>query len=314
MTKDPFEFVTPSLDVSAGRFRGPIIYSPRDEYAPTPLDPEMAEQNQVSAIRIIGMGLHRRAEEAARLHGLPSKLSDVMEEELAYAAERRSSKNMASFDRLLRQVEGKTLDDAMVQIIEKARQSAADPQELLRLIKEYPDMISLEFFKGHSMLDIEKYKEITDRLAEAVELLRGSFQDAEVVLYDNKERHTAFGGQDGIGIYIAREKVAEARSADSKVEILTKSTFLVLPPDFDHSRPALITTIQGEERRMLPLATMAYFRTVNYRERLEEISGKAEELGVRAVSNDPILNMIPPDMREEYLRAFDNMPTENDDA
>ncbi len=307
MIQGPYKAPAESFEVPAERFHGPIDYSPIDEYAPTPLDPEAAEYAKVPAVHTIAIGLSRRAEEAATLHRLPRKLAETMEYELRLAHERRSNKNRASFDRLLKQIEGKELDDAMAQIIEKARQSAADPQELLRLIKEYPDMISLEFFKGHSVLDIERYKEINNRLTTVLETLRSSFQDAEVLPCSDEERRKsgafAFGTGGGVGVCISREKVAEARSVDSRVEILVKNSFLVLPKDLIHPYPSMAATIQGEERTLLPLATMAYFRTVNFQQRLQTLSATGKELGAIAVEGDPILAKIPPEMRSAYLET-----------
>lgn len=312
MIQEPKDLPLDSLNMPIEAFRGPIQYRPTQEWAPTPLDSYATNVETGAPITVkLGVSLEDRAVEAAKLYALPSDLEFIMTNELLKAQSGRCEKNRVSFERLLRQIEGVTLDDAMVQIIEKARGSAADPQELLRLIKEYPNMISVEFFKSHAMLDGKKYELIAKQLVGLIHALRQSFRDADVHISSAEERRAscvwAITDDD---ILIWREKIAEARSADAYIEVMAKNSMLLLPEEFTSPYPFMVATVSGIERKLLPLATSAYYRTGDYQKRLTGISGTAQQLGARATKNDPISAKLPPDMRDIYLRALGTDPSE----
>jgi hypothetical protein len=209
----------------------------------------------------------------------------------------------------------------MLKIIEKARGAGADTRELLRLMKEHPDMISLEFFKRTTPFDTEEYREAQAQLQQLLKELAEGFEDAEI-------RHDFSSGiittepfLTEHGAFVWKECIGDARSSDSNIEIIVKHSMLALPPAVQ-LKGVKQNIIQfestGQTINLLPLSISAYFRTADYKSRQGYISPEDEHrskvnpdliaaLGERASAHEEVWENLPLEMREVYAQSVNSV-------
>lgn len=314
----------PHLNESARRetFRGPIEYDEQNvQWSPTPLDPyavlrrakDGAYENYVHAAQT---SIEDRIEERAeQMGGIPEVFQRQAVKELEAALDVRVDRNNQSFQRLLRSIEGKSLDEEMKSIIEKSRGGSANTAEILRLIKEHPDMISVEFFKRTTPFDVDEFTKAKMMLQAQLRVLREDFKDAEITLDMDSKTVAAEPFVTQHGAIVWKQKVGEARSIDSHIEVIVKHSLLALPSDLNLNKNTMskLVTSKGQPfSNILPLSLSAYLRTADYKTREgyqspdDEIRYEVDErviseLGINAMRHYDTLRAIPENMRSSYL-------------
>lgn len=314
----------PHLNESARQevFRGPIEYDERNaQWAPTPLDPYAVlrcarDGLQENYVHVAQTSIEERIEERAQqMGGIPKSFQMQALKELEAALDVRVDRNSHSFQRLIRSIEGEALDEEMKSIIEKSRGGSANTAELLRLIKEHPDMISVEFFKRTTPFDVDEYAKAKMMLQAQLRSLRADFKDAEITLDMDSKTLIAEPFVTQHGAIVWKQKVGEARSIDSHIEVIVKHSLLALPSDLNlnkNTKSKLVTSKGRPFSNILPLSLSAYLRTADYKTREgyhspdDEIRHEVDErviseLGINAVRHYDILQAIPENMRSSYL-------------
>jgi len=304
---------SPELGMSTPR--NFLDYNPNSQSSPTPLDPYMVMHDGQSYIENAIFRLDDRVAEKARIIGLPEHYADSACAELATALDVRVDRNTRSCERLLTHVHYPDCPKATYNLIEKSRAGNANPSELLQLIKEHPEMISVEFFKSHAIFDTDEYTRALNELKAQVGKMSLEFKDAEITMLGEDELTTQpFITEHGAVVH--KTKIGECRSVDSHTEIIAKHTGLLVPANiqlkgvkFNHRR------INGGNFNFLPLGVTAYFRTADYKTRTGYVSPEDEirreltpdeiaELGSVATHLAEILSAIPPEMHSTYLDLF----------
>jgi hypothetical protein len=291
-----------------------IEYASHSLWTPTPLDPYAVQRDGVNYVIASQHILEDRLTQKAASIGLAPEYMDTALQELMAALGVRIERNSKSYERLVATTDAATIDDTMRAIIEKARAAAADTQELLRLIKEHPDMISIEFFKRTTPFDMDEYREAYTELQHLVMTLKDRFIDADVS-FDFKEKIvTTEPFMTEHGAFVWKERIGEARSVDSHTEIIVKHSMLALPPALQLrgvKHNVIRSENGGQSLNLLPLGISAYFRTADYKTRPGYTSPEDEHrsdvnldliaaLGERASIHEEVWHNIPPDMREIY--------------
>lgn len=247
-----------------------VTFSPRDDYSPTPLDPYNCQLNKaVDYPSQAQTKLQQGALEALHEFSLPEDVYMRGLSELLEAQYIRCSRNTESFQRLIHGIDWQTADPTLVDIIQRARQGAADPQELLRLIKEYPVMISVEFFKSHPMFNVSASEVVRKQLMGKLAWLQRSFDDAEIVWtgledddYASKYELTPNGA------IVFKQVLGKALSHDSAADIVLKQSHIATPNNTPLPVQSRRVKIGGEALNVLPLGVSAYFRVADYKERV----------------------------------------------
>jgi len=310
---------------------------PRNDDAcnPTPLDPSHAAyfvdgDDTVSYVSASGVMLDSRLEEAVDAVGMPREdVSSAYERahaEIVEGHNGRIRRNDESYQRLLEAIERKKkpIDDAMFDIIQAARAGAADWPQLVRLIKEYPEMISVEAFKFTKPFSDGDRDEARALINEKVRHLQATFRDAVVTVYDSwEELKKPFIDEDGVRV--RKYRIAEIRSETSHTELIVKETDLIVPPDMPLSEsasrsPVDIVSIEGTnyDARLLPFGITAYLLTGEYKKRAgyHEPDLASRAMGAAALKSSldadlallaseghgiEFIYSIPEDMRATYV-------------
>lgn len=235
---------------------------------PTPLDPE--------SVYVIGSptqgGLDYRAyaelEIMDRLGVATESLNMRNDLHLSVASEleRRLevmvARNQTSYNRLLKVIERDgAVDDAMLDIINRARQSDASVGELGMLLNAYPDMISVEFYKFTNPFNNES-------IAQAVNCIE---QDIVSIDHTAEQRHAdynstlyetpSFISEDineatisGIKVHIVKHKIGDIQFDKNNIEIIAKQV-----------------SVEDRDGSEYQIGVSAYLRASDYLARLERI-------------------------------------------
>jgi hypothetical protein len=298
-----------------------IEYESHSLWTPTPLDPAAVQRAGVNYVAASKHILSDRVVQKAETIGLQDQFKAIALDELLTATDIRIERNNQSYERLIGSTNDIALDNTMLAIIEKARGANADTQELLRLIKEHPDMISLEFFKRTTPFDTEEYRDACNQLQQLIRALKDSFEDADVTHDFSGKTITNKPFMTEHGAFVWKECIGEARSADSHIEIIAKHSMLALPSTVQLKgvkQNIIRFESSGQTLNLLPLGVSAYFRTADYKSRPGYTSPEDEHrtevsidliaaLGERASAHEEIWENLPPEMREVYARSVNSV-------
>lgn len=314
------------ISSDARRFNGSVEYIADQQWAPTPLDPYSVNRDGENYVHAAQSSLIDRVTQKADQSGLPATACKRALAELDAALDVRVDRNIQSYQRLLVGIDLDGADDDLIAIIEKARGGAANPAELLRLIKEHPEMISVEFFKRTTPFDPKEYHDAQQALFHIVATLKNQFADAEFTL-DAEGPITAEPFTTEHGAIVWKQKIGEAKSVGSHVEIIVKNSMIALPPDaqLTNGVSAMKRSDGTTVAYLLPLGISAYFRTADYKSRVgytspenehrEELSEDLRSaLGKNAIHIDETLNQIPPEMREAFLQGVRSVSHDDEPA
>lgn len=245
---------------------------------PTPLDPHhIILPYPGGFVEYAQRKLHTRAAEACRKYNIVNSSDAALrihEEVAGEGLTTRINRNDEAMTRLLESVcqRGVALDKYMQEIILKARAGNANPSELLRLVKEYPD-VTVEFFKFVKPLDESAMSNAWSYLRAQVIRVRREFRDAEISVYpDGREPITSWY-IDPHGVLVTKYRMGVARSAWSDTEIIAKKTQLIMPPDEQiGGEPGEIKTITTDDgtridMNLYTLGLSAYYRSVDHKQR-----------------------------------------------
>ena len=296
-------------------FDVPKEYAGTTLHAPTPLDPYRVRSSDGDGyIKVSADTIYARTVKAAEAVGLPGAITDSALQEQYNALDVRVTRNEESYVRLMSAVDrGDEHDEGLLGIIDKARASGASHEELLRLIKRHPEMISVEFYKRHSLFDGKQHDAYLREIMSLVWQLHHEFHDAEIAVMPGGGIVTTKPFTTEAGAVVWKEKVADCRTVDSHTEIIVKQSAMIIPATVQLRGVRLNhKTINGTTLNLLPLSISAYYRSADYRSREGYYSPEETEvrheltpevvaaLGDRA----QILGQIPEGMHGEYLRGF----------
>lgn len=303
--------------IRASKGRAYEHLDPRDEDAvrPTPLAPygiyHLGAENTdyqltySTVSSLISEARLDKAIEATRLdEDDPSQAVARAKQETQSGLGGQIRRNDQSFERLLGEIErrGVPIDDEMFAIIQAARRRTADLPQLVRLIKEYPQMISIETFKFVKPFSAKDRIEAEAVFKEQVAHLQAVFEDAEVAIHEPwAELKRPFIAENGVRVrkYVA----ARIRSRDSDTELIVKETDLIVPPSFAatmEDAPGEVgkVTIGGTdyEAVMMPLGVIGYLRATDYKERPGYMG---PELAERALGEHALMLAFESEQREQ---------------
>ena len=293
-------------------FKKPIAHAGVDLGAPTPLDAYRvftdSDDGRTSYIHDAQSRTLERIKEAGEAIGLPDVYQQCVERELDAALDVRVARNEASYRRLLEKIGDTVIDDEVAAIIQKARAGAASASELLRLVKENPEMISIEFFKRQPLFDNEQYMLAAADLTATLYQVQSEFYGAEISLLANPIT-TAQPFVTEHGALVWKEKIGDCRTHDSHSEIIAKHTMLALPPAVQlHGVKSNHIKINEQVLNLLPLSMSAYFRAADYKDRAGYVAPEDEiryeitpEFMQKLGHHAAILENIPPEMWGAYL-------------
>jgi|GEM_PF-3206061 len=245
---------------------------------PTPLDPyHIYAVGDADYAAYARDRLHARVSQACEAYGITDQqLQLAIHQEVAGdALDNRIQRNHESMTRLHDSVieAGLPLDEAMVDIIRRARVGEANPSELLRLIKEHPEMISVEVAKFVKPLDQRQIANAWNYICAWMMHMQSEFRDAEIYLSAAGEERLVSQYLTPEGVLVSKFKLGEARSASSCTEIIAKYTQLVVPYDQviggEPGQTLTLTDAEDEEQHvgLYPLGLSAYYRTADYKSR-----------------------------------------------
>ncbi len=208
---------------------------------PTPLDPKnvfVRRADKPSDWNDLELGTPyydhaiSSASESVALHadltGADEMLTRYLVSETCMQIENRMKHNEEAFVRLSGVLTNRPTDENMLDIAYRARYGKASLPEMLRLIKEYPEMVSIETSSFYATAGgPEGYNPIREAYAAAGSLVK-LFEDAEV----------RFGGDSAIpqtkestlleGSKVRKRVLATIVSVDSHTEMVLKETIVVL--------------------------------------------------------------------------------------
>lgn len=324
-----------AIEKTSDLFRGGVEYIPseimriddldptgREHTHPTPLDPESMWMLRDGRNDYFGNSMRRlvhRVEVVAKRVGLPEDELERVMTEIGTQANWRCARNQESYERLMNAVDaGKPLlDDEMKRIIRLARTGDADLPQLVRLIKEYPQMISAEVFKFTKPFDSEAMELAMQNLKDQVADLTRNFRDAEVTLHFDDNHMTRLKDPyiDDTGVCVEKYLLADIKSRDSHSQIIAKTTELIVSPGLKLKQPLpepqeIVFDGRRYDACLLPLSLTAYLRTFDYEKREGYIH---PNIGARAVKAAEILAalqkdvpdvFVPPGLPEDMLEVY----------
>lgn len=213
-------------------------------YAPTPLDPDQTTVTG-SDYRIhptpmdgqlnfrfysLMLALHSVEQFEGNYPDTPEWLSTRLRSELEAQINNRCDHNNASLERLVEAVSVQGVcDGSMIDIIGKARSGMADPQELLRIIKEYPAIQSIEVSSYRDVFNMTDIRCAVEAARESAHYMAQHFDDAEVTVYDNPPVSSTTLSKDVPGVKVSKHVLARAESRDSATEYVMKTTWMLMP-------------------------------------------------------------------------------------
>ncbi|MFZ1258444.1 MAG: hypothetical protein WAQ25_03160 [Candidatus Saccharimonas sp.] len=285
--------------------------------SPTPLDPYAAytEENEAYVDATL-VKLTERFETAATAIELPETWLIKALHEVSAALDMRASHNDKSF-LLLKQALAKQLpktpDTVMQDIIQNARAGRADLPQLVRLIKEYPGMISVEVFKSHVVFDPSEHAKSLARLKNMLFNLQQTFGDAQVTIFpESQEVPVSKRFMTPHDAVVWKTCAGTIGSHDSATEIIIKRSALLVPGDTPLNSKALKNN--SEPYYALPLSISCYLRAADYKRRAgytppnQEVrrpvidTAIAKQLGERAPWAAEHANDMSPDGAATYLQ------------
>lgn len=169
---------------------------------------DFIHESRTRAISFAGKGL------------LPDSLVEFLDVETGRQTENRISHNVAALERLKAAVIARPpKDDAMLDIIQQARAGMASLPEMVRLLKEYPEMISIETSNYRGVLNSESHGRALHEALLMVPYLRDNFHDARVtpslqVSYSDSSLVSA--------VRVKKQVLADIESIDSHTQLVLK--------------------------------------------------------------------------------------------
>lgn len=291
-----------------------------DDATPTPLDPSnvfvfKGMDTQCSYVQFAHTETMRRLDVVNDRLDLPDGTYNRIADELCIQLEIRCSRNADSMARLKNAIYGHKVDDELIEIIKRARKGTAEPEEIIRLIKEYPDMISAEMYKVTKPFDPQSLGFIENQINDRIMMLSDTFESAEVTQIDSRATGKSTSFLDENGAYIEKDVILELKSRDSHTEIIRKKTGIMLPPQLqlpgverNYRKIPRVDSKEWELVDVQPISVSYYARAADYKTRAgyerESISAPSKSIDADSLMDDDIASVIAdPDMREAYYQA-----------
>ena len=282
---------------------------------PTPLDPE--------SVHVIGApsngGIDYRAYAELEIMDRLGTATEALEmsndlhlsvaSELEKRLEVMVTRNQTSYRRLLKVIEADgDIDGAMLDIINRARQSDASVGELGTLLNNYPDMISVEFYKFTNPFNDQSIEEAVNCIDQEIISIEHTAELRPIDHVTHLYETPVFISEDinpavieGIKVHIAKQKIGDIQFADNTIEIIRKQA-----------------SVEDRDGTIYPIGVSGYLRTADYEDRLQKIedepqveAGKLSEsrrkLADFVIDMDMLSSAIAPQLEkngvtlEEYL-------------
>lgn len=254
------------------------------DYNPTPLDPynvhaisyDDGSHENTGAIyaQVASLLLDHRFEEYVEPLQLPEFVNDMVTDELGTSLNIRCERNNESMIRLKEALKQRPASDELLEIVVRARTGHAQPEELIRLVKEYPEMISAELYKLVLPFDTDSLSNFSDQVDNRISNLTETFESAEVKPHFGDDIIHLKSFVNNRGAYITEDNVCDLYSVDSHIQTIRKSTNLLLPPDvqaYGLQNSVRRVKVPGEKSlffNVQPLSVSYYVRTGDYKQRL----------------------------------------------
>ena len=236
------------------------------------------------------------AYDTASMYGNNMEAAFLMQRELDEQIRNRCTHNTEAFLRLGQAVRGtsgvREIDNQLLELILRARSGMAELPELLRIIKEFPDMISVETSNAHALLTLPEATRYRDAARAHTMELKHNFNDARVTLNDDEVAESQSFSKNVPDTRVTKYVLATIESETSSTQHVLKI--------------AQLSTSVG--RFYIP---RTYFRATDYRSRPgyghESIDDEPEVTSVIPidVGDDEIAPQIAnPEHRQWYLAAL----------
>ena len=151
---------------------------------------------------------------------IPEPLIRLLDEETYGQMVNRAYHNMAALGRLKSAViERPPHDDLMLDIIVRARAGLASLPEMVRLLKEYPEMTSIETSNYRGTLDPEMHQRALEEAMRMLPYLRDNFHDARVTPGTDSS-YSKSSLVPGVGV--SKQVLADIESVDSHTQLVLK--------------------------------------------------------------------------------------------
>lgn len=274
-----------------------IVMSPHDYTSgraapPTPLDPDEVYMERIGWDYNIGgasgslyelsfrdYASTRAVAEIAfakQLGCIPDSIVGLLQTEAVGQINNRADHNVAALERLVKALAYRPpVDDLMLDIVYRARAGRATLPEMVRLLKEYPEMISIETsnFRG-GLLDPAKLQGAIRGAMELPQYLRNNFNDAQVTMGGKSKVSQS---QLVAGVSVTSYILAEIESRDSHAQLMMK-----------------IPSLEIEAGIRWNLGVTTYLRDFNYKDRTGYMPDAA---GVSSEDLSKFINLPPDEAR-----------------
>ncbi|MDN5819445.1 MAG: hypothetical protein L0H36_00310 [bacterium] len=282
---------------------------------PTPLDPESVyvigspQQGGLDYRAYAELEIMDRLGVATESLNMQNDLHLSVASELERRLEVMVARNQTSYNRLLKVIEAEdNVDDSMLDIINRARQSDASVGELAMLLNAYPDMISVEFYKFTNPFNNESIAQAIHCIEQDVISIDHTVEqrhaDYDATLYEDP----SFISQDindatieGIKVHIVKHKIGDIQFDKNNIEIITKQV-----------------SVEDRDGTKYQIGVSSYLRASDYPARLQqiedsptllkrELSQRQKKLSNLAIDMDMLSQAIQPQLEasgvslEDYL-------------
>lgn len=139
----------------------------------------------------------------------------------------RARHSHEAFNRLVGALAQRPADNEMLEIVGRLRAGQATLPEMVRTLKEYPEMLSVETSNYRSMLsELDAEKAIDEAWTMAYDL-RDNFKDAEIAVHERNKPGTMTFSKDVQGV-VAKTVMADIMSLDSHSQLVLKVPYMNL--------------------------------------------------------------------------------------
>lgn len=265
---------------------------------PTPLDPDNVYFNGLADNR--GWTIHQEHSTTYREYAINSgmaangfvmDISSINAEvgewygaEVIAQVNNRCDHNSAALTRLAEALTHRPADDTILGIVKAARCGRADLPSLVRLIKEYPEMVSIETSHYRRPMSGNGDYNPVRAAYEAASNLAATFADAEVTL-GKTEPPKVLESELVPAVKTRKSVIATIASIDSNTQMVLKETF---------------SEVDGRE---VILGVTTYLRTSDHRERPGYSPEYAPEGELPLDEIQSLMNM-PPEQARQLLGSL----------
>lgn len=235
---------------------------------PTPLDPESVyvigspQQGGLDYRAYAELEIMDRLGVATESLNMPNDLHLSVASELERRLEVMVARNQTSYNRLLKVIDRDgDVDDSMLDIINRARQSDASVGELGMLLNAYPDMISVEFYKFTNPFNNESIAQAIDCIEQDIVSIDHTVEQRHATYETTLYEDPSFISEDindataeGVKVHIIKHKIGDIQFEKNNIEVIVKQV-----------------SVEDRDGTQYQIGVSSYLRTSDYPARLEQL-------------------------------------------